>query len=357
MINSDSPQEVWSKDIKETTAPAADWLWHGFVARGNTTLLTGMWKFAGKTTLVSLLLARRKQGGVLAGLNVRPGKTLVVTEESTLLWAERDRLLDFGDNVCFLSRPFLTFPDAAQWQAFINRALYLRDQHSIDLVVIDPLAPLLRCENSAKCVLDVLLPLNALAAQGMAVLATHHPARGPRPAGEAARGSGAILGHVDISIEMRHPGGDFLTRRRRFLALSRHAETPRSLLLELNAEGTDYVSLVDDAVEDGFQANWHALNMVLEDADKKLTRLDILNDWPPDVDKPHPGTLFRWLTRAFDRGLLARDGKGCKKDPFRYWLAQREAIWKQNPLYQIFEQQRRDKELIEKLSQPWKGVG
>jgi hypothetical protein len=220
------PQEIWDQEIKEKTEPAADWLWQGFVARGNTTLLTGTWKFAGKTTLVSLLLARRKQGGMLAGLPVKPGKTLVVTEETTQLWGERTRQLDFGGQVCFFSRPFRTIPGASEWQEFINKVLQLRDQHGIDLAVIDPLAPFLRCENSAKCVLDVMLPLNALSAEGMAVLATHHPTRRLRPAGEAARGSGALLGHVDISIEMRHPGGDFLTRRRRFLALSRHGETP-----------------------------------------------------------------------------------------------------------------------------------
>src|SRR5258708_9678650 len=47
----------------------------------------------------------------------------------------------------------------------------------------------------------------------------------------------ALLAHVDVSIEMRCPGGDPLTRRRRVVALSRHQETPRPLLLELNAHG------------------------------------------------------------------------------------------------------------------------
>jgi hypothetical protein len=42
------------------------WLWLGFVARGGVTLLTSQWK-AGKTTLLSLLLARLKPGGSLAG--------------------------------------------------------------------------------------------------------------------------------------------------------------------------------------------------------------------------------------------------------------------------------------------------
>jgi hypothetical protein len=85
------------------------------------------------------------------------------------------------------------------------------------------------------------MPLMALTRAGIALLLLHHPGRGYRPIGQAARGSGALLGHVDVSIEMRHPGGNPMTRRRRFLSLSRHAETPRKLLLEWSADGTDYL--------------------------------------------------------------------------------------------------------------------
>src|SRR6266404_2789689 len=115
-------------------------------------------------------------------------------------------------------------------------------------------------------------------------LLSHHPGKGAPPIGQAARGSGALLGHVDISIEMRHPGGDPLTRQRRFFAESRHAETTRRLLLELNAEGTDYLP-VPDALEVDFLASWQTLRMVLEDAPQKLTRKDILAEWPPDYPR------------------------------------------------------------------------
>jgi hypothetical protein len=139
---------------------------------------------------------------------------------------------------------------------------------------------------------------------------------------------------------MRHPGGDPLTRRRRFLALSRQAETPRRLLLELNAQATDYLP-VPDPQEEEFQANWQQLRLVLEDAPQKLTRQDILAEWPPDYARPHVTTLGRWLDGAVQRGLIACEGAGCKADPLRYWLPAREAVWKQDPFYEIFEAQRR----------------
>ena len=139
---------------------------------------------------------------------------------------------------------------------------------------------------------------------------------------------------------MRCPGGDPLTRRRRLVALSRHKETPRQLLLELNAQGTDYLT-IDDVPADDFAINWDRVRAILEDASQKLTRLDVLDEWPPDFDKPDRATLWRWLDRAVKLGVVACEGSGRKNDPFRYWLPEREAVWKQAPFYEVFEEQRR----------------
>jgi hypothetical protein len=333
------PQEIWDHEISARPAAATEWLWQGLVAPGNLTLLTSQWK-AGKTTLLSLLLSRRKEGGTLAGLAVRPGKSVVVSEEPEALWRQRAEQYGFGGQVCFFLRPFLTIPRPEEWRALVGRLLALRERHQIDLAVIDPLAPYLACENNARSVLEALLPLGGLTRAGMAALLLHHPGRGSRPVGQGARGSGALLGHVDISIEMRHPGGDPFTRRRRFLSLSRHAETPRQLLLELNPEGTEYLP-VPDAPEGDGQAYWEPLRVVLEDAPQKLSRQDVLAEWPPDFERPNAATLWRWLDRAVRSGLVAREGTGRKADPFRYWLPEREAVWKQDPLYDLLEEQRR----------------
>jgi hypothetical protein len=332
------PAEVWDQQIAPLNAAPTDWLWHGFLAAGCTTLLTSQWK-AGKTTLLSMLLSRRKQGGALAGLAVKPGKSVIVSEESLSMWAQRVSKYDFGGQVCFLCRPFLGIPTLEEWQALIDRILHLRQASGIDLVVIDPLAPFLRQENQARGVLEALMPLTALTRAGIALMLLHHPARGHRPIGQAARGSGALLGHVDISIEMRHPGGNPMTRRRRFLSLSRHAETPRKLLLELNAEGADYLP-VESCEEDDFHDHWTPLRLVLGEAPRKLTRQDILGEWPDDFEKPKPATLWRWLDQAVKRSLVACEGKGSKSDPFRYWLPEVEAVWKEDPIYVAVEEQK-----------------
>src|SRR4051794_20744710 len=96
--------EIWDDEITARPEEAADWVVEGLIAPRNLTLLTSQWK-AGKTTLLSILLGLRVAGGSLAGLAVKPGKTLVVTEEPLSLWAERARKHQFAGNVCFISQP------------------------------------------------------------------------------------------------------------------------------------------------------------------------------------------------------------------------------------------------------------
>src|SRR5271166_6225132 len=176
MTHAQPPQEIWDGELVIMNEPAAQWLWQGFVARGNLTLLTSLWK-SGKTTLLALLLSRRKEGGLLAGLAVQPGKSVVITEEHPRLWAERARRYDFGGQVCFFPQPFRGIPTPDQWQALIERIATLHHQHGFDLVVIDPLAPFLRGENQPRGIFEALLPLRALTDLGMAGLALHHPAK------------------------------------------------------------------------------------------------------------------------------------------------------------------------------------
>jgi hypothetical protein len=337
------PQEVWDHELTSAPPTPTDWIWHGIIARSNMTLLTSHGK-TGKTTLLSMLLSRRTEGGTLAGLAVKPGRTLVVSEEPPEVWEERARRFDFGGKVCFILRPFLAIPTPDEWQALIDRILTLREQHDIDLAVLDPLGPLLRGENQARAIYDALLPLGTLTRAGMAVTMAHHPGKGARPIGLAARGSSALLAHVDVSVEMRQPAGDALTRRRRLVALSRYAETPRRLLMELNAEATDYLMIADDEADE-FSANWDHLHGVLEEARQKLTRDDILAEWPPDFDRPGITALRRWLERAVQVGMVACEGRGRRSDPFRYWLPEREAVWKQDPLYELLHGQRQELEL------------
>jgi hypothetical protein len=71
--------------------------------------------------------------------------------------------------------------------------------------------------------------------------------------------------------------------------------------------------------------------MVLEDAGSKLTRQEILADWPADFLKPPSLTLWRWLDRGVQKGLILQEGTGRKRSPFRYWLPGHEEKWALDP--------------------------
>jgi hypothetical protein len=73
------------------------------------------------------------------------------------------------------------------------------------------------------------------------------------------------------------------------------------------------------------------MHWVLEDADHKLTRREILKSWPPDYCKPDPATLWKWLDRAVADGRVLREGTGRRNDPFKHWLDGMEDVWKSDP--------------------------
>src|SRR6516165_7877299 len=75
-------------DLKPQPETRRDWLWQGYLLPGAVTLLTSLWK-SGKSTLLSVLLSRLKAGGALAGLPVRAGRAVVVSEEPAELWWDR----------------------------------------------------------------------------------------------------------------------------------------------------------------------------------------------------------------------------------------------------------------------------
>ena len=344
----------WGRELRAAIPTGPDWLWQGYLARGMTTLLTSQWK-SGKTTLISILLARMAQGGTLAGLPVRAGKAIVLSEESPQLWAQRAHRLDINDHVGWLCRPFNALPNADEWRGLINDLLEIRRERSIDLIVIDTLASFLPCasENLADNMLKALLPLQDLTARGAALLLLHHPKKGDTRPGQAARGSGALPSFVDILIEMSwHARPEDADRHRRLQAFSRFSDTPARHVIELAADGTDYTSLGDLPEPDADQLPAHIFSILVSaetdlsspavgqlslrervggegEAGRApaLTRAEILDRWPTDVPRPDPAHLGRRLQSLVACAALNRHGSGKKNDPYRYALPIAGSLW------------------------------
>jgi hypothetical protein len=340
-------QPLRPNELANDPAARLSWLWHGYLAPGKVTALISPPK-SGKTTLASHLLARFAQGGQLAGLAVAPGRALVVSEEAAVDWDARCRQLALGPNVQFLCRPFKgTRPTDAEWFALVAGLETLHRQEGLDLVMFDALATLLPgyAETCAPKMLDCLLQLQALANLGPAVWLLHHPAKGKGADGQRARGSSALAGFADIVMEMScYRRARSRDRRRRICAYSRYVQTPRHLIIELNADGTDYLVRTDAAGTPLVQT-WPEVHYILQNASDKRSQQDILQRWPAeDKDPPERSTLSRWLKRAAQQGLIRCSGTGYRGDPFLYWLPGHEPLlWPGNDASEEEKQAWRDR--------------
>lgn len=327
-----TPQLISFAELAEHVDSTLQWLWQGYVARGSVTLLTSQWK-TGKTTLLTVLLSKLHHGGAIGGLTVTPGSVCVVSEESAAHWRRRGERFDFGPRARFCCRPFRHKPDWYDWDILIKGLQPSTSDAPFDLVVIDTLSALIPAgvENQADAMLEVLRPLDALTAAGTAVLLMHHPRKGQTVAGQAARGSGALCAYADILVEMRTlTGARPDDRRRRLSAWSRYDATPRDLIVELSADGTEFSASAEDppqpTIDDDQERGLAMIVDIFERTGEQQTREAIVRQWP-DRRTPNAATVWRWLECGVKRGLFVRHGTGKRSDPFRYQLPGRKCAW------------------------------
>jgi hypothetical protein len=291
------------------------WIWEGVIALHTITLLSAPEK-TGKTTLLGLLLDRRRAGGSLMGRPVAPGSTIVCTEESPHLWHLRQPPLDFGPNVIF-RHPRGGGPDGEEWEQFIEEL----SDHSIEmedtetgppnLLVIDTAVSFLPLQHRNKHALRrVLRTLTGLADLGMGVLIINQSRTVERP----------LAAFADIVIRMSIPRADTetgRTRRRTFVGVGRDPRTLELVHAELNPEGTDYQVLKGPPPPT--PPILTTIQTLLAESPTPLTHHELLARWPGAA--PHPDSLCRTLKAGVERGVLTATGAGTKAEPQRYGLA------------------------------------
>jgi hypothetical protein len=301
----------------------SEWVWDGFLARGDVVLLTSVWK-AGKTTLLTGLLDALGTGRPFLGRATAAANTVVVSEEAPAHWAARRRAIPCGERARVVCRPFPGRPSAADWAAFVRAAEDGRAAAPLDLFVVDPLATFLpgRSESDAAALLDFLHPLRRLADGGTAVLVLHHPRKKSSEEGSAARGSGVLLGFVDAAVELAKYGRLATdANRRRLTTRSRRPSAPESVVYEW-VPGTPEFRVVADGADARFRENWEAVRRLLAGCGGPASAADLLAHWPDDRVVPTRQTMYDWLDRGRADGLVLRTGRGTKGDPFRFALPQ-----------------------------------
>jgi hypothetical protein len=300
----------WVQTLREPTP----WIWDGLVAENAITLLSAPAK-TGKTTLLSLFLDRRHKGGQLLGREVRPGRTVLCSEENVRLWALRQPPLDFGPGLEFHHPPGGN-PSRGRWRRFIDHLLDLSEE-AYDLLVIDTVMSFLpAASNNLRGLRWALNEVRVVASQSSGVLLLHQP---PMSRGRSG-GRDLLRGFADILIDMALPSGDRLSRCRHFSGVGRYPGTLEHVTAELNPEGTDYRLLPDGPPGAEVPPALKTLLQVLGGSPGPLTRHEILARWPGD-EPPRADSLWRSLARGCDLGLLVRTGSGNRAEAFRYALA------------------------------------
>ena len=313
--------------VDATSTRPVEWVWQGLLARGDITLLTSAWK-SGKTTLLAGLLDALDTGRPFLGHDTTPAATLIVTEEAPVHWAERRAVIPGGRRAGLVSRPFPGMPSPADWDALVAEAEADRAEGPLDLFVVDTLAAFLpgAGENHAGTLLNFLRPLRRLAVGGTAVLVLHHPRKQAAEAGSAARGSGALLGYVDVIAELGGCGrlaSD--ANRRRLTVRSRHPSAPETVVYEW-VVGTPEFRVVADGADARFRENWEEVRRLLADRPAAASIRDLLETWPEDQLAPSPQQLYDWLHRAVREGLAERSGRGTKGNPYRFALPRKRSV-------------------------------
>jgi hypothetical protein len=69
-----------------------------------------------------------------------------------------------------------------------------------------------------------------------------------------------------------------------------------------------------------FEQNWAQVLKILQQREYAATHAELLMDWPGDQERPAASVLYEWLNRAFAEKRVRREGRGTKRDPWRYRL-------------------------------------
>jgi len=186
------------------TLPAEpDWLWRGFLAPGQVTMLTGH-AFVGKSLLVAGMLKAIEEGSPFLGRPTTSATALLLSEEDESVMrgrAEKLGLLQLQSEFVSRNSGALRLP----WPDLIQRATERALAKGHKLLIIDTFAGLAGLaseeENHAGAVMERMHPLVDAAGQGLAVLFLHHM----NDKGQA-RGSKAFRAAVDVMVRLYRHG-------------------------------------------------------------------------------------------------------------------------------------------------------
>ena len=263
-----------------------DWIWENYIARGNITLLSALWK-AGKSTFLRCLFQAMAHAEEFAGQPTKKCKVLVISEEARGEWADKKEDVEVEDirPIIIWPRPIRVKPNLKQWIQFIEEITARCKAENIEMVVIDTLSTFwpIDNENDSAQVLKALVPLYSFSENNIATLLVHHFRKGGGDQAQASRGSGALPGFVDNIIEFTRNEDGFLTQRILKTYGRFDAVIPR-VVIDLTLEGK-YKTL-GEPYEVSKSARLEKIVSIFRESKEALSVKEVFNFWSstgPDV--------------------------------------------------------------------------
>lgn len=296
-----------------------DWLWNRYIARERITLLSGHGG-SGKSTLYYGILQAMLRGRAFLGAKTSMSPAVVLTEESPTDWRPRAKRFELT-GCAWLDRRALH--PRQSLEAYCDEAYRKAMTIGAYLIVIDSLSKWFGFgkdeEKDAGAMEAALRPLEALTTRGMAILLVHHFRKSDGEEGTGVRGSGALLGAVETSLELRRfpmgRGADREELRCLTVAKSRYPDPPPDVVYHHDASGA--ASCAFTVKGDPTSARRNAA------AQRVVGYVEAAPDWVDsgtirDALGAQEKAVRSALADAYAEGLLERRGEGRRGDPYLY---------------------------------------
>jgi hypothetical protein len=287
--------------------PEPDWNWPGYVAPGAGTLIAARPK-VGKTTLVFGMVAAMLHGRQFCGRKASCKGVLLLSEEGIDTLAEKARR--FGiDHPRF--HVLLRRRVQAPWFEVVLAAREYCREHDLDVLIIDTFDKWTGIkgddENKSGRQLEAFEPVALALGDGLAVVVVAHQRKTAGEHGEAVRGSNALVGAVDIVLEIERVAG--VPRARALIGTSRFTGTPEEVAVELTDGG--YVNHGEvDGLKDRLDRG--RILSALNNTDWKTSQ-----EIAEAIDMPGP-TVRDCLNKMHEMDEVERDGEGKRGSPYRW---------------------------------------
>ena len=310
--NKDGPESLligqpilWSAIKEEENRK--QWIWENFIARGNVTLLSALWK-AGKTTFLRCLFVAMKNEEEFAGQPTKNTKVLIVSEEAKGEWVEgREGLSkEEVENILVWSRPIRVKPNLRQWVNIVQEITNVCLEQEVGMVVIDTLTTFwpIDNENDSAQVIKALVPLYSFTESNIAVLLVHHFRKGGGTEAQASRGSGALPGFVDNIIEFTRSDEGYLNRRT-LKTYGRFDTVIEPIVIEFQTDGK-YKTLGEPWVVSKV-ARVERVVKYFNETNKPLSIPEIVFLWNADGGNISSRTIRRYVYELVEKGILKMD--------------------------------------------------